>query len=245
MVKMKHKVNIRKIFLGLQSQMRAKLSLNRRILNHPVAKGDACELEWLDMLSLYLPKRYCAEKAFVIDCKGGISDQIDIVVFDRHYSPFILKQHGATYIPAESVYAVIEVKPVMNMKNLKYASNKAASVRRLHRTTATIVHAGGEIKNPKQPFDVFSGILSIDGKCTSKMAAWLKNLNKESFLNFGCSLDKEAFWLKKKDKVILIDKSRDREGLIFFFLNLLSELQSVGTVPAIDIQCYAETFKKD
>ena len=90
MVKSKNRIDIREIFLGLQDQMRAKLTLNRKILTHPVAKGDASELEWIDMLSSYLPSRYRTGKAFIIDCKGNVSDQIDIVIYDRHYSPFIL-----------------------------------------------------------------------------------------------------------------------------------------------------------
>lgn len=131
MVKSSKRIDIREIFLGLQQQMRAKLTLNRKILTHPVAKGDANELEWIDMLSSYLPSRYRADKAFVIDCDGKISDQLDIVIYDRHYSPFILKQNGLTYIPAESVYAVIEVKPTLNSKYVEYAAKKAFSVRRL------------------------------------------------------------------------------------------------------------------
>jgi hypothetical protein len=47
MVKSKNRIDIREIFLGLQDQMRAKLTLNRKILTHPVAKGDASELEWI------------------------------------------------------------------------------------------------------------------------------------------------------------------------------------------------------
>ena len=88
-MKKKNYIDIRKIFLGLQDQMHGKLSLNRRIIYHPTTKGDASELEWVDMLSTYLPRRYQVDKAFVIDCKGNISEQIDIVIFDRHYSPFL------------------------------------------------------------------------------------------------------------------------------------------------------------
>jgi len=242
--KSKKAINVRQIFLGLQNQMRAKLSLNKEILTHPVAKGDASELEWVDMLATYLPRRYQVDKAFVIDCQGNISEQIDIVIFDRHYSPFMLRQNGATYVPAESVYAVIEVKPVLNIKNIKYASKKACSVRKLHRTTAKIVHAGGEIKAPKKPFDIIAGILTIEGKLSNSMEAQLKAFRPKCFLNFGCSLDKESFWVKKNESDITLEKSNPNEGLIFFFLNLLSELQKVGTVPAMDIQCYAERFKK-
>jgi hypothetical protein len=245
-MKKKNRIDIRKIFLGLQDQMHAKLSLNRRIICHPTTKGDASELEWVDMLSTYLPRRYQVDKAFVIDCKGNISEQIDIVIFDRHYSPFLLRQNGATYIPAESVYAIIEVKPILTSANISYASKKASSVRRLKRTTAKIVHAGGEIDKPKKPFDILAGILTIEGKCTAQMEKQLKNLRKEGFLNFGCSLNKESFWFKRDSAgSLILENSKQGEGLIFFFLNLLSELQQLGTVSAMDIQCYIEKFKKD
>lgn len=245
MVKSKKKVDIRKIFLGLQSQMRSRLSLNRKILTHPVAKGDATELEWIDMLSAYLPSRYRADRAFVIDCEGNVSDQIDIVIYDRHYSPFILKQNGATYIPAESVYAAIEVKPTLNKTYLEYASQKAESVRRLKRTTAPIVHAGGKIDSPKKPFGILAGILTIDGKFTEALKATLIKLSAEKFLHFGCSLDHVSFWFKKhKEDGYFFEKSSRDEALIFFFLNLLSELQHLGTVPAIDLKAYISAFKK-
>ena len=42
------------------------------------------------------------------------SEQIDVVVFDRQYSPFIFNYEGQTIIPAESVYAVFEAKQTVN-----------------------------------------------------------------------------------------------------------------------------------
>lgn len=241
----KNKISINEIFLGLQQQMRAKLTLNRKILTHPVSKGDATELEWIDMLTSYLPNRYRADKAFVIDYEGNTSEQIDIVIFDRHYSPFILKQNVSLYIPAESVYAVIEVKSTLNDANLKYTSKKASSVRILKRTTAPIIHAGGKIDKPKKPFDIIAGILTIDGVFTLSYKNKLEKLTPEKFINFGCSLDNVSFWFKKDDNGKLsIKKSTKDKALIFFFLNLLSELQSLGTVPAIDLNYYIESMKK-
>lgn len=230
--------------MGLQEQMRAKLSLNRKILTHPVAKGDASELEWIDMLSSYLPNRYRTDKAFVIDCQGNVSDQIDIVIYDRHYSPFILKQNGASYIPAESVYAVIEVKPTLNSANISYAARKALSVRKLIRTTAPIVHAGGIIDKPKKPFNILAGILTINGKCTNTLKEKLSKLPENSFLQFGCSLDHASFWFKNSNnRDVIFEKSKQEEALIFFFLNLLSELQQIGTVSAINLKDYIEVLK--
>ena len=62
------------------------------------------------MLDTYLPKRYQAAKAHVVDSLGNFSQQIDVVVFDRQYSPFIFTYENETIIPAESVYAVFEAK---------------------------------------------------------------------------------------------------------------------------------------
>ena len=245
MVKANNRVNIRDIFLGLQDKMRSRLSLNREILTHPVAKGDASELEWIEMLSAYLPDRYRTDRAFIIDCEGNISEQIDIVIYDRHYSPFILKQNGATYIPAESVYAVIEVKPSVTSNHIEYASKKAESVRRLRRTTATIVHAGGKINTPKKPFGILAGILTIDGKYGNALKTKLEKLSPDRFLNFGCSLAHASFWFKKdEEEQHVFEKSPQDEALIFFFLHLLSELQQLGTVPAIDLNMYIKAFKK-
>lgn len=186
-MKTNKKIDVREIFLGLQKQMRSKLSLNKKILTHPVSKGDASELEWVDMLGSYLPKRYQVEKAFVIDYEGMISEQIDIVIFDRHYSPFLLKQNGATYVPAESIYAVIEIKPQLNPKNIRYAAKKALSVRKLERTSAPIVHAGGTINDTKKPFDILAGLLTLNGSCSKNVENEIKKLPEKQRIKLGAS----------------------------------------------------------
>jgi hypothetical protein len=94
--------------MNLQEQMVAQLSTNREVISHPGTKGDATELQWLTMLNAYFPKRYSANKAFVVDSDGHLSEQIDVVVYDRQYSPFLFNQDNAMYVPAESVYAVFE-----------------------------------------------------------------------------------------------------------------------------------------
>lgn len=241
----KKKIHLREVFLGLQNQMSARLSLNKRILTHPVSKGDASELEWVDMLNVYLPKRYQVDKAFVIDHSGAVSDQIDIVVFDRQFSPFLLKQNGATYIPAESVYAVVEVKQALNPATLRYATSKAASVRRLVRTSGQIVHAGGVIKTPKEPFHIPAGLLTLDGALSLTTQTILSKLRKEQRIEFGCSLASGAYMVEYgaggKHK---ITKSGKTDGLVTFVLGLVARLQALGTVPAIDINAYMKAIKK-
>lgn len=241
---MKKVIDTKDIFRGLQDQMEARLTFNRAVVSHPSVKGAATELEWIEMLSTYLPKRYCADSAFVIDSIGGISEQIDIVIFDRQYSPFILKQNGVTYIPAECVYAVLEVKQEITLKNLKYAQNKAASVRRLKRTSVPIPHAGGQY-DPKKPAHILAGLVALSGTLSKNNKDYLTGADGRKILNFGCSLtgktcftllDLHPWNINKKPYNIHI--CNDDNSLVNFFMSLLTELQKVGTVPAMDIGSY-------
>lgn len=234
------KVKIKDIFLGLQDQMCFTLKWNRKILKHPVLKGDASELAWVEMLSTYLPKRYQVEKAFVIDCKGNISEQIDIVIFDRHYSPFLLRQNGATYIPAESVYAVIEVKQEFTLANVKYAAKKAKSVRKLIRTNAPIIEARGKIDKTRKPFEILAGLLTLEGSINKSIEEYLVTLPGTDQIQFGCSLQNDAFSIDNKGN---LSRSGKDTSLVYFFLNLLASLQAVGTVPAIEIKKYLNNLR--
>lgn len=243
------KVELRQIFLGLQEQMIAALKTSKVNIGHPGTKGDATELCWLEMLQTYLPKRYQAEKAIALDCNGQVSEQIDIIVFDRQYSPFLLKQAGAIYVPAESIYAVIEVKQNLGKGELEYAGSKAASVRRLHRTHAPIYHAGGVIKDTKKPFDIAAGLVALSSEWNppfgESFEKAMQGLAKEQNVEFGCGLECGAFdMLSTEGQCATLEISQPETALISFFLGFLSRLQKLGTVPAIDISEYAKSLKK-
>lgn len=233
------KVSLRSIFLGLQDQMISRLSLNRRTLHHPVAKGDATEFEWVDLLSSYLPTRYQVERAFVIDHAGRISEQIDVVIFDRHFSPFLFRQNGQTYVPAESIYAVIEVKQDLNATNLKYAAKKISSVRRLTRTSARIVDRGVS-REPRNLPVIIGGIVCLAGNLTGGMEKLILSRSDSGKIDLGCSLQGKSFHLDRKGNQI--EQSQQTDSLIFFFLKLLARLQDIGTVPPMEIDKYATSL---
>ena len=87
---------------GLHEEIQGRLAIARKAIGHPVAKGDASEEVWLELLKNYLPHRYQAAKAFVVDSSGRFSEQIDVLVFDRQYSPFIFKYNGQTIVPCRN-----------------------------------------------------------------------------------------------------------------------------------------------
>lgn len=103
-----------------------RLQVSRDTMAHSVLKGDASEAVWLNLLQTYLPVRYQAARAVVIDSENNASEQLDVVVFDRQYLPFVFQHEGITVIPAESVYAASEasrasmpVRSTMRMARLR------------------------------------------------------------------------------------------------------------------------------
>lgn len=233
-------VNLRKYFLGLQKEMESKLTTLRETLSHPVAKGDASEAEWVQLLNDYLPQRYRVGKGFVLDYRGLASDAIDIIIYDRHYSPFLLNQNGQRYIPAESVYAVFEVRQTLDSKNVQYAAAKAASVRRLERTSAPIMDKG-TIRAPRPLPHIIGGLVTLDGILTDKVEAKIVGLTDTDFLDLGCTLSGTSFHRELTKSSI--ERSSSDDSLIYFFLKLLSSLQRLGTVPPMEIDKYAAVLR--
>lgn len=235
-----------RLLAELHDDIQQRLERVRKSFGHPGTKGDASESVWLDMLNSYLPRRYRADKAHVVDSRGCFSDQIDVVVFDRQYSPFIFKYEGQTVIPAESVYAVFEAKQSINAAQVAYAQKKIASVRSLHRTSLPIPHAGG-IYPAKPLIPIFGGLLTFESEWNpalgnSLIDALTHNVS-EGRLDLGCVAAHGYFALDKEtNRYDIFDGSKPATAFLF---RLISELQFSGTVPMVDVQAYARWLLND
>lgn len=231
--------SITKLLQGLHDDISRQLALSRGTLGHPGSKGDSSERVWLELLQKYLPVRYRAERAHVVDSNGEFSEQIDVVIFDRQYSPFIFDFQDQKVIPAESVYAVFEAKQAINAAQVDYAQKKAASVRRLHRTSLPIPHAGGTY--PAKPLQhILAGILAFDSEWSPPLGKALEDAlsacsTADERLDLGC-IAAHGIFSCDADCVILTPGSRAATAFLF---ELIARLQSVATVPMIDIRAYA------
>jgi hypothetical protein len=177
------------LLAGLHDDIQQRLETVRKTLDHPGTKGDASEKVWLELLQTYLPQRYQAATAHVVDSKGVFSQQIDVVVFDRQYSPFIFHYQSQIIIPAESVYAAFEAKQSINAGQVAYAQEKVASVRRLHRTSLPIPYAKGTYP-PKPLIPILGGILTFESDWTPPLGppleAALAQGDDVGRLDLGC-----------------------------------------------------------
>jgi len=232
---------------GFNQSLLDKLDLGRKTAKHPVTKGDASENSWLEMMNIYLPKRYEASKGFIVDSRGSISQQIDLIIFDRQYSPFIFKMDAMEYVPAESVYAAFEVKQTLNRDNLIYAQNKISSVRQLVRTSLPVPNIYGK-SDPKVPPYIHGGLLCFDSEWKPPFGQPFESVMSEgkdgSMVNLTCVAQSGFF---EVDQATQTSKMTDK-AVTYFFFRLLSILQQKATVPMMDVMAYAawlETVQGD
>jgi len=233
------------LLANLHEDIQNRLTIARKSFAHPGTKGDASENIWLELLQKYLPHRYQSTKAHVVDSLGNFSQQIDVVVFDRQYSPFIFNYEGQTVIPAESVYAAFEAKQEINADLIKYAQDKVASVRKLHRTSLPIPYAGGTYP-PKPLVPIIGGILALESTWSPPLGdALIKALNgqtSDAHLDLGCVAAHGAFCFN--NTISSYEINDHAKHATTFLFELISRLQSSATVPMIDIKAYASWLTK-
>ncbi|MDF0716057.1 hypothetical protein PY092_07870 [Muricauda sp. 334s03] len=262
------RIDIKSLFTGLQTQMNATLNTNRDFITHPGSKGDSLENAWIEWLRKYLPNRYSVDKAIVIDHEGNTSHQIDVVIYDNWFTPFIFSQNGFHYIPAEGVYAVFEVKPDIGdssdgKSNIEYAGEKIESVRRLLRTSTNMINSGRKF-DPRPLTKIIGGILCSANSYTHKnnrtIEGHLKAQKGLKSIDIGCIADYGAFFVDYEpseeiketgqDKYLEFYENRkfrelrfskEENSLVTFFMQLTRYLQqAIGTVPAINLQTYLD-----
>ena len=227
-----------------QKLLQVKLELSSQSISHAGTMGSVNEEHFISVLRKYLPNRYAIDTGIVIDSKGSTSHQIDVIIYDKQYTPTLLDQKSHRYIPAEAVYALFEVKPTINKQYLDYAGEKAESVRVLHRTSIQIIHAGGKYA-PKKLCPIVAGIVSskidwTDGFSGKSFHSNHSSLVGNKVLDCGLAVSGDCFDIFDGK----IRTGPNGNALSYFLFRLLQKLQSLGTVPAIDWNEYANILGK-
>lgn len=221
----------------------ASAFLTMASVSHSATRGAGHEQIWGRWLERYLPTRYSVGTGFVIDSKGQQSLQQDIILFDRQYSPLLLNKDGILFVPAEAVYAIIEVKSNLGNAELKDAAKKIASVKALSRAPAQpVIHAGG----------VFAARARnvIRGYVAASSSAWLtKTLSRgiatvakatPEVIDGGCILDRGGFSIEYVGGSPTVRVAPASESLFGFMSLLVEDLKAVGTTPPWDLGTYSK-----
>lgn len=230
---------LKEMLLAKQETLRGILRESNKI-SHAPSNGENSEYGWKKILKEILPHKYGVDSGFVIDYEGNISEQIDVIIYDNLYSPYVMASgSGVKYIPAEAVYAIIEIKPTITKLYLEYANNKVESVKKLKRTVRGVTVAG-ERKPKRKLTNILGIVLAKDSSI--RLDTVKKHLKTYNNINMACVLDKYTIWCDRKTEVAIMNVTNDGEALLglYFYLNNL--LYEMGTVAGIDIREYANAL---
>jgi hypothetical protein len=225
--------------IEVENEFRSRLNQKRKTITHDGTLGDAVEDDWIELFRQYLPARYRVAKAFAIDHQGKTTDQLDCLIYDAHFTPALFGKDRHLYVPAEAVYATFEIKQSVNAAHLRAAAQKAASIRKLARTSAPIPWANG-INPPKNPCPILAGLLTMD----ASWADGLGNTFLKQFLEWTGNNELDLVLTASAGFCDRFNASRapmsvSGEGsLMRGLFRLLAALREKATVVAIDWDKY-------
>lgn len=127
-------MNLEDIFEEVSKQMLSDFEKSRSALSHAGLKGASNEEIVKDFLRQYLPRNLEISSGLVVDSKGGVSRQLDIIIHDAAKTPIFFQSADVRVIPVECVYAVIEVKAFLDKKELVKSYENMQSVKYLEKT---------------------------------------------------------------------------------------------------------------
>ncbi|MDT9633779.1 DUF6602 domain-containing protein [Pseudomonas marginalis] len=197
-------INIKEIFRLISKQIKVEYEELASQIPHYGERGEGREEVVKNLLKKYLPERFGVSTGFVMDINGAISQQSDIIIFDRFVAPKF-KIAGDKYVyPCESVVAVGEVKSFMDKIELKDALTKLTKIRQLDRSAnnKNKTRLGYHFKNnhslisPKNNNcdSIWTFIFCSDSPkldtVTTNLANELKSLEKHLWPNMACILNK-------------------------------------------------------
>lgn len=124
---------------------------------HAADKGARREAVVRDFLADHLPDDYAVTAGEVVASTGEASGQTDVLIYDRRRSPRLIESAASMVLPAESIYAAIEIKPRLHGAGVREACATLGAIKALPRH-AVRGFADGAPPNPP----VFTAVISIE-----------------------------------------------------------------------------------
>ncbi len=134
-------------------------------------RGDERAAALAAFLRDHLPGKFRVTKGEVIDYRDNRTGQLDVIVYDSQTSAPVTKGAENSLIPAEAVYAVIEVKTILNADELHRCFRAAGKLRALSPYKSSLVPARQE----GAPGDA-------KPRCLYNVFAYSTNLGKDNWL---------------------------------------------------------------
>jgi hypothetical protein len=237
-------MDLNEIFDGIGKQMLLDFEHIQAQIKHAGERGSEREASLRTFLTSYLPSKYAIANGEIVDEQGQTSKQCDLVVYDHINCPLLLAGKDYRVFPAEPVFAAIEVKSVLNVAELRDASEKIRSVKSLVRSNGLI---GGILF-------AYTSIWVTDPM--QKAAEHLQEINHDlepyQYIDLLCILDtgvitvidREGYTRIPQDlsgRCMFVYHELTPPVLLWFFIHLLDLLDN-QTCAVPNYQQYARMF---
>lgn len=162
-----HPFSLEALLCGAARRMKEDLA--ERLVTQPGELGAGREEILRQFLSRYLPRRFEVSSGFAFDSRGGVSQQLDIVIFNSLSCPRFETLGGTRFFPCESILAVGQVKSsLQSRKGLRVALTNLESAKLLDRSASgrAVDEQSGNPLNPAQNhLDQIFTFLFVTGGC--------------------------------------------------------------------------------
>lgn len=114
-------------------KLEAEYSMSN-IVSHSASKGALREYLLKEIIRPFLPKRYGLCNGECFDSYGGVSRQLDVIIYDDLFS-YAVPMGDYYMMPFESAYGEIEVKSMLNKEAFLESIDNIASFKKLVKKT--------------------------------------------------------------------------------------------------------------
>jgi len=242
-------------FRSLSQALRARLDATDGG-RHLVEKGRRREGELREFLRAHLPPAYGVTQSEAISAGGETSRQTDVLLYDALQAPVLLAADSSSLLAIESVYAGIEVKPLLTAAALARAADNLASLKALPRTALMRPRDGCPPEDmPRSNPAVFGAIFAYESdpplRLLEALCALCKDRPPELWVDCVVVLDKAVIhrktfrpapegrsWRYFDHRTPLACIEAGEDSLLVFYLLLLQDLNRKVLYPP-DLMRYA------
>ncbi len=135
-----NKHHLWRLVRGAQAVLRDTV-LEAGAYGHSGGIGDMRENAFRNFLARFFPPRWGMKKARIIDSRGGVTPEHDIVVYRADWAVRFLASNDPSLLPVESVLHVVEVKSRLQSRDLEQVRK---SLRKLDALTCAWQEPNGQ-----------------------------------------------------------------------------------------------------
>lgn len=248
---------IRKILKNIFDNLEQSLfnDMNIRI-EHNLEDGKYREYLVKNVLEKIIPSKYSITNGFIIDSDNNISDEMDIIIYDKNYVPPFFDE-TYTVVPIEAVIVVIQVKTTLTASTLKDSITNLNSIDKLNaKTGGKIISAKGDLIEEKRYICPYKVIVAskTDYVDEHDFASDMKNIDiiyiveKNKSLTVKHKKNTKAVVCENKEELIKNQSNYELEvikesRLAFFALNLLEKMKLINNSIIINYEEYINGAK--